>query len=69
MFLLKTALLAGVAMAALAGSAKAEILIQCPGDTKGVAVIDKPDANHPNAKCMSLAAGDGFITLADGIVT
>jgi FtsP/CotA-like multicopper oxidase with cupredoxin domain len=65
----KIALLTGVAMAALVGSAKAEILIQCPGDTTGTAVIDKPDPNHPNAKCMSLAAGDGFITLADGSVT
>jgi len=66
----KLTLLAGVATTALLiGQAKAEILIQCPGDTTGTAVIDKPDPNHPNAKCMSLAAGDGFITLADGAVT
>lgn len=69
MRLVKMVLLAGVATAALLGSAKAEILIQCPGDTTGTAVIDTPDPNHPNAKCMSLAAGDGFITLGDGAVT
>lgn len=64
-------LLAGVAAAALlaAHPAQAATLVQCPGDTQGVGIIDKPDPNWPNAKCKSIAAGDGFITLADGTVT
>jgi len=47
---------------ALAGG----IFVQCPGDTDGDAVIDQPDPNHPNAKCMHLASGDGFVNMADG---
>lgn len=64
-------LLAGVAAAALlaAHPVQAATLVQCPGDTLGVGRIDKPDPNWPNAKCKSIAAGDGFITLADGAVT
>lgn len=67
MTLLRAALLAGVAPfgLALCGQAKAEMLIQCPGDTK------PPTATTtvPGVKCKSLAAGDGFITLADGSVS
>lgn len=40
--------------------------IQCPGDTDGDAVIDSPDSAHPDAVCMHLGAGDGFIRMADG---
>jgi len=46
--------------------ASAAIRVQCPGDTNGDSVIDTPDPQHPNAKCMHLAAGDGFVTMADG---
>jgi FtsP/CotA-like multicopper oxidase with cupredoxin domain len=46
--------------------ASAAIRVQCPGDTNGDAIIDTPDAQHPQAKCMHLAAGDGFVTMADG---
>lgn len=40
--------------------------VQCPGDTNGDAVIDTPDPNHPNASCMHLTAGDGYVKMADG---
>lgn len=46
--------------------AAAEVSVQCPGDNNGDAVIDSPNPAHPNAKCMHLAAGDGFVTMADG---
>ncbi len=77
MRLMNMALLAGVASAALLGSAKAETLIQCPqapgavttnaDNPPGTAVVDP--AAYPNIKCKALAAGDGFITMADGKVT
>jgi len=41
--------------------------VQCPGDTNGDAVIDTPDPAHPRAVCKHLAAGDGFIKMADGV--
>lgn len=44
----------------------ANVFVQCPGDIDGDAVIDTPDSNHPQAKCMHLSGGDGFITMADG---
>ena len=47
--------------------AVAAVNVQCPGDNNGDAVIDgNGDPNHPNAKCMHLIAGDGFVTMADG---
>jgi FtsP/CotA-like multicopper oxidase with cupredoxin domain len=42
------------------------IYTQCPGDTNGDGVPDTTDPAHPNATCMHLAAGDGYITMADG---
>ncbi len=42
------------------------IYTQCPGDTNGDGVPDVVVAGHPNVKCMHLAAGDGFVTMADG---
>jgi len=52
------------------------IFVQCPGDTNGDSIPDAPnldtnndsipDAMDPNVKCMHLAAGDGFVTMADG---
>jgi FtsP/CotA-like multicopper oxidase with cupredoxin domain len=44
----------------------AAVLVQCPGDTDGDAIVDKVDKDHPDAKCMHLSAGDGFATMGDG---
>jgi len=44
----------------------AAVFVQCPGDTDVDAVIDTPDPAHPRAKCMHLAAGDGYARMADG---
>ncbi len=46
--------------------ANADVRVQCPGDTNGDAVIDSPDPNHPDAVCIHLTAGDGFVKMADG---
>lgn len=59
-------------------AAQAAIVVQCPGDADGDAVIDA--ATHPtdphypagaysfpdDVRCMHLGAGDGFINMADG---
>ncbi len=61
---------------ALAGStARAQVAVQCPGDLDGDAIPDEyvlgkgkkknPDYD-PKVKCIHLAAGDGFATMADG---
>jgi FtsP/CotA-like multicopper oxidase with cupredoxin domain len=42
------------------------VFVQCPGDSNGDAVIDSPDPLHPNAKCMHLSGGDGFVKMGDG---
>jgi FtsP/CotA-like multicopper oxidase with cupredoxin domain len=61
--------LAGVAALWTAAPLQAQaqsgaVYTQCPGDTNGDSI---PDASaNPNVKCMHLAAGDGFITMADG---
>ncbi len=55
----------GAMLFALAGGAQAGAFVQCPGDENGDAVIDAPDTSA-NIKCKHLAAGDGFITMADG---
>lgn len=59
-------LLIAVMLSLVALRVQAAVLVQCPGDTNGDAVIDTPDPAHPNAKCMHLSAGDGFVTMADG---
>ncbi|MCU7852796.1 MAG: multicopper oxidase domain-containing protein [Candidatus Thiodiazotropha sp. (ex Monitilora ramsayi)] len=63
----KKALAGAVAITLLGmmGSASAVVNVQCKGDTDGDAVIDSPDPNHPNAKCMSLIAGDSFAIMSD----
>jgi FtsP/CotA-like multicopper oxidase with cupredoxin domain len=61
-------LLVGLALFAIGGNVSAQfgnIRVQCPGDINGDAVIDIPDPLHPNAKCTHLAAGDGFLKMAD----
>jgi len=39
----------------------AEVFSQCPGDINGDGISD-----DPNIVCIHLAAGDGFVTMADG---
>jgi FtsP/CotA-like multicopper oxidase with cupredoxin domain len=48
------------------GTASAVVNVQCPGDTDGDSVIDTPDPQHPNAKCMHLIGGDSFAVMSDG---
>jgi FtsP/CotA-like multicopper oxidase with cupredoxin domain len=50
----------------LALPASAAVYVQCPGDSNGDAVIDAIDPLHPNAKCMHLSGGDGFVRMGDG---
>jgi FtsP/CotA-like multicopper oxidase with cupredoxin domain len=61
------ALMAAAALlfAGIGVSAQAAVYVQCPGDTNGDAIPDGP--YDPNKlKCMHLAAGDGFVKMADG---
>ncbi len=48
-------------------SVSAGILVQCPGDTNGSADWGGGETQPPNTKCMHLGAGDGFVTMADGL--
>lgn len=41
------------------------VLVQCPGDTNGDAVIDVPIPGR-DITCKHLTAGDGFVNMADG---
>lgn len=56
----------------LVSSVHAGISVQCPGDKNGDADFTDPgeasDSKHPNATCMHIAGGDGFIKMADGKV-
>lgn len=55
-----------LAMSMLAiNSAQAAVLVQCPGDNDGDAVIDSPDPSR-SVVCMHLSGGDGFSNMADG---
>lgn len=58
--------LAVFAVAMSSGFAQAAAFVQCPGDTDGDALIDVVDPAHPNAKCLHLTAGDGYVKMADG---
>ena len=49
-----------------AQSQNGAIYTQCPGDTNNDGIPDGPAPGHPNVKCMHLAGGDGFVTMADG---
>jgi FtsP/CotA-like multicopper oxidase with cupredoxin domain len=60
-------ILAAALMLSAASTTQAEVLVQCPGDTNGDGIIDSPDPNHPRAKCMHIAAGDGYVRMADGL--
>ena len=46
--------------------ARAEVVVQCPGDANGSASWEGGEVQPPNTKCMHLGAGDGYITMADG---
>lgn len=49
------------------GIAHAGALIQCPGDANSDAIPDPGTAGYdPSVKCMHIAAGDGFVNMADG---
>ena len=56
----------GLALIGVASTSFAAVNIQCPGDNNGDGVIDKIDPDHPNAKCVSLIAGDSFVNMSDG---
>ena len=57
-------------MGVLLGSfsaAHAGAVIQCPGDSNGDAIPDVGAPGYdPSVKCMHIAAGDGFVNMADG---
>ncbi len=45
---------------------QASVEVQCPGDTNGDARWTGTEVRPPNTDCLHIAAGDGFITMADG---
>lgn len=58
--------LGGVLLTAQSGLAAS--IVQCPGDVDGDAQWETPGEIQPfNTKCMHLGAGDGFVTMADGV--
>lgn len=44
----------------------AAVTVQCPGDTNGDARWTAGEVQPPNTQCFHLAAGDGFVNMADG---
>jgi len=70
----KLSIMVSILFGTLSG-AYAAPFVQCPGDTgtgpgniAGDAIIDETGAEFQNDKCMHLAAGDGFIKMADGLL-
>ena len=62
----KTALLPlAISLAIGPAAVSAAVLVQCPGDRDGDAIVDKVDPDR-DVKCMHLTAGDGFATMGDG---
>ncbi len=64
-------LLATAALAALAGTSpvlaqSSNIRVQCPGDLNQNALEEPFETWPENQKCFHLAAGDGFLRMADG---
>jgi FtsP/CotA-like multicopper oxidase with cupredoxin domain len=55
----------GMPAPALAQTSDGAVYVQCPGDTNGDSIPDGP-YNPDTLKCLHLAAGDGFVTMADG---
>ena len=58
-------ILVGVVSSSVVSRVNAAPFVQCRGDTDGDAIVDVAAGNE-NVKCMHLAAGDGFIKMADG---
>ena len=52
-----------VVLAQGVGDLLADVLVQCPGDADGDAIVDSAGSD---VKCMHLGAGDGYATMADG---
>lgn len=44
----------------------ATVKVQCPGDTNGDAIWTGAEVQPANTVCIHLAAGDGFVKMADG---
>jgi FtsP/CotA-like multicopper oxidase with cupredoxin domain len=66
---MKLRLLCSIALSAVlfcGATADATIFVQCPGDTNGDARWTGAEVRPPNTDCIHLAAGDGFVTMADG---
>lgn len=57
-------LLTFAALLFVASPGLSAVNVQCPGDTDGDAVVDV--TVNPDARCMHITAGDGFINMADG---
>jgi FtsP/CotA-like multicopper oxidase with cupredoxin domain len=55
-----------VSLAIGPAAVSAAVLVQCPGDSNGDAIVDANSPDFDNVKCMHLSAGDGFATMADG---
>ncbi|MFT5729042.1 MAG: FtsP/CotA-like multicopper oxidase with cupredoxin domain [Desulforhopalus sp.] len=57
-----------ITLALGSSAASAAVLVQCPGDKDGSAIIGDAggETANPDIKCMHLTAGDGFTTMADG---
>jgi FtsP/CotA-like multicopper oxidase with cupredoxin domain len=53
-------------IAAFGVSSEAAVQVQCPGDTNGDALWTGGEVQPANTACLHLAAGDGFINMADG---
>ena len=71
--ILKLSFVSCIIFGAVMSTTHAAPFVQCKGDTgsapgtiAGDAVIDEIGAEFDNVKCMHLAAGDGFIKMADG---
>jgi FtsP/CotA-like multicopper oxidase with cupredoxin domain len=57
---------AALVLLLMPGLVSAAAFVQCPGDNDGDAVIDRGGPQYANVRCMHLAAGDGFVKMADG---
>jgi FtsP/CotA-like multicopper oxidase with cupredoxin domain len=64
--IIAVAFLLAAPSAAVYAQQDGSIYTQCPGDTDRDGIPNVAVPGHPNVKCMHLAAGDGFITMADG---
>ncbi|RJP40889.1 MAG: multicopper oxidase family protein [Desulfobacteraceae bacterium] len=56
----------GLLLSAWVVAAGASVLVQCPGDSNGDAIVDSSNPIYNNVKCMHIGAGDGAVRMADG---